>query len=153
MEEQRAFGNFLRAERELRQIPLSEVASATKIPLQSLLWLEEGNWDNLPAKIFVRGFVRSYARHVGISVDDACARFNEILAQIDSSRPVEPVEQVSEQATDVGGRRKFGLALMVIIVLILATITLSLFWRRGAGASTHTELQQDSPSATISRHG
>lgn len=136
MNEPRAFGNYLRSERELRQIPLSEIAAATKIPLHTLQCLEHGEWDVLPATIFVRGFVRSYAKHIGLAPEDACGRFDQVLGQIEKAQEP-PAEPVGEAAAVTGvGRRRFGLALFVLIILIITTITLSLLWRRGASADT-----------------
>ena len=141
-EKQRAFGAFLRAERELRQIPLSEVAEATKVPLRSLELLEAGRWEELPAEIFVRGFVRSFARHVGIPKHETNQRYHQVVAaDLDAARRMKIDETwVPEENTEVGGERKFGIALVVIIVLIIATLTLSLLWRKGAGASSHSSL-------------
>jgi cytoskeletal protein RodZ len=134
MEQQRAFGSYLRSERELRQIPLAEIAKATKIPIHTLENLENGRWDDLPAEVFVRGFVKSYARHVGISAEDANSRYGEILDELHRRNQV--VEPVGDAASEVGGRRRFGVALFVLILLIIATITLSIIWRRGASADT-----------------
>jgi len=140
MDEQ-AFGDYLRAERELRQIPLPEVAAATKIPLQTLQHLEHGRWSDLPATVFVRGFIRSYAKHIGLPPEDACVRFDNVLSLL-RKKQEPPVEPVGEGAAVMGfGKRRFGLALFVIIILIIATITLSLIWRRGASADTHATLE------------
>jgi cytoskeletal protein RodZ len=136
MDEQVAFGTFLRAERELRQIPLSEVAAATKIPLRTLQGLEEGAWDNLPPQVFLRGFVRSYARHLGLATDDATRRFDAVIARRNQLETEANTESVGESAAEVHGRRRFGLALFLIIILIIATITLSLIWGRGASADS-----------------
>lgn len=152
MEEQRAFGHYLRAERELRQIPLTEVARITKIPLHSLEMLEEGSWDDLPAEVFVRGFVISYARCVGLPTDEAKQRFTDVVRLDDGEDPLEAVEEPPVQertrsrVLEVGGRRKFGLALLVIIVFIIATITLSLLWQRGAGAEAQASHSEEIPS-------
>jgi cytoskeletal protein RodZ len=152
MQERHAFGNYLRRERELRQIPLSEVAAATKIPLHTLQHLEDGVWDDLPAEVFVRGFVRSYARHVGLPPEDACRRFTATMDELRHRTAIREIESVGESATDVGGRRRFGLALFVIIMLIIATITLSLLWRRGASAETHAaSLERDSEISRLDR--
>ncbi len=143
-EKQRTLGAFLREERELRQIPLSEVARETKVPLASLELLEAGEWDELPAEIFVRGFVRSYARYLGIPADEVNGYYREaIAADKDAAARLMALNDepwAPEEGTEVGGERKFGLALVVIIVLIIATITLSLLWRKGAGASSHSSL-------------
>lgn len=140
MEEQRAFGNYLRAERELRQIPLAEIASATKIPLYALECIEHGKWEQLPADVFVRGFIRAYARHIGMPPDEACGRYAD--AQEKKRKREIIVEPVGDAASDVGGQSRFGVALFVIILLIIATITLSLIWRSGASAdiqACHTD--------------
>ena len=136
MDEQVAFGTFLRAERELRQIPLAEVAAATKIPLRTLQGLEEGAWENLPPQVFLRGFVRSYARHVGFPSEEAARRFDAVIARRNQLENDANTESVGESAAEVHGRRRFGLALFLIIVLIIATITLSLIWGRGASADS-----------------
>jgi cytoskeletal protein RodZ len=141
MDEQVAFGTFLRGERELRQIPLSEVAAATKIPLRTLQRLEQGIWGDLPAQVFVRGFVRSYARHLGMSVDEADRRYESVLVRLSQAENDANTEAVGDYAAEVHGRRRFGLALFLIIILIIATITLSLIWGRGASAdaqATHS---------------
>jgi cytoskeletal protein RodZ len=62
-----SFGEELRRERELRQISLREVAEATKINLRFLEALENNDFDMLPGGFFVRGFIKSYARHIGIN--------------------------------------------------------------------------------------
>ena len=141
MDEQVAFGTFLRGERELRQIPLTEVAAATKIPLRTLQRLEQGVWGDLPAQVFLRGFVRSYARHVGMPVDETNRRFEDVVARISQAENDANTESVGEAAAEVHGRRRFGLALFLIIVLIIATITLSLIWGRGASADAQAERQ------------
>jgi cytoskeletal protein RodZ len=147
-QQQKAFGSYLRSERELRQIPLHEIAKATKIPLNTLESLEDGRWDLLPAEVFVRGFVKSYARHVGIPNQDVCGRYGEILDEIERRGQI--AEPVGDAASDVGGRSRFGVALFVLILLIIATITLSLVWRSGASADTHASLDQPSSPQTSS---
>lgn len=146
---QQAFGSYLRSERELRQIPLHEIAKATKIPLNTLESLEDGRWDDLPAEVFVRGFVKSYARHVGVSIHDACGRYEEILDEIERREQIP--EPVGDAASDVGGRSNFGVALFVLILLIIATITLSLVWRSGASSDTHASFDQPTSPQASSR--
>ena len=65
------FGEKLRRERELRGITLEEVAMATKIGTRNLRALEEEKFSQLPGGIFNKGFVRAYARYVGIDEDQA----------------------------------------------------------------------------------
>ena len=47
---------------------IEEVARETRIRVEILVSLEGGQSDDLPAEVFVRGFVRAYARAISISV-------------------------------------------------------------------------------------
>ena len=54
---------------------LEAVAKVTKIQPRILERLETGKLDGLPAEVFVRGFVRSVARCVGLDEDEALRRY------------------------------------------------------------------------------
>src|ERR1043165_9770579 len=66
---------WLRAGRAHRGMSLDHVAKVTKIQPRILERLEAGKFDGLPAEVFVRGFVRSFARAVGLSEDEALQRY------------------------------------------------------------------------------
>jgi len=65
-----SFGEELRRERELRDISLKEISEATKISMRFLEALEQDNFDILPGGIFNRGFIRAYARFIGIDGEE-----------------------------------------------------------------------------------
>jgi cytoskeletal protein RodZ len=154
-----SFGSCLRRAREKRQLTLREVAGATKIPRTTLESIEAGNLDELPADVFVRGFIRSYARLVGTDEAEPLHNFERALnARRDAERAVSSTPVVPEPAApatvpsvasgpieDDGTRPRrggLGLAVFVIILLLIATITLSLLLRRpppsGEGLSDAT---------------
>src|ERR1044071_10382302 len=66
---------WLRAGRSHRGMSLDDVARITKIQPRILERLEAGNLDGLPAAVFVRGFVRSFARCVGLDEGEALRRY------------------------------------------------------------------------------
>lgn len=66
---------WLTSGREARGWTREHVARITRIPMRTLENLEDGRWSELPADVFVRGFLRSYARCVGLSIDDALAQY------------------------------------------------------------------------------
>lgn len=132
------FGSVLREERERRQLSLSHVADKTKLPQLTLKLLEDGRLQDLPPEVFVRGFIRSYAKAIGMPDAEPIALFEQavmartraqaaLLAMPLSVLPTgEPVSDDEAAAP----RRGIGLAVFVIIVLLIATITLSLFMRQ-----------------------
>jgi helix-turn-helix protein len=60
------FGETLKRERELRKISLREVSEATKIGLRYLEALEGNRFDQLPGGLFNKGFIRAYAKFIGL---------------------------------------------------------------------------------------
>ncbi len=68
-------GAHLREARERAGITLRDVAAATKISVPALAALERNDIARLPGGIFVRAFVRAYARQVGLDPEDAVRRF------------------------------------------------------------------------------
>lgn len=72
-------GVYLKRQREMRNIPLSEVAKATKINLRFLSALEMDDLQNLPGPTFAKGFVRSYAKAVGLDPEETMLQLEEHL--------------------------------------------------------------------------
>jgi cytoskeleton protein RodZ len=70
-----SFGARLKREREQRKITLDDVSVSTKIATKFIVALEEEHFDQLPGGIFNKGFVRAYARHLGIDENQAIADF------------------------------------------------------------------------------
>lgn len=82
-----SLGEFLRNEREQRGITIEQVASATKVGIRSLHALEAELFAELPAKPFIRGFVTSYCRFIGLDPKEVLARFDAHITQKVTERP------------------------------------------------------------------
>jgi hypothetical protein len=83
------FAAWLREGRSARGLTIEDVARITRIQQRTLERLEDGRFDELPADVFVRGFIRNYARCVGICPDEALARYGGCAV---SPAPVASVE-------------------------------------------------------------
>ena len=59
-------GRYLKRERELRNLSLEEVAKSTKIRKHILWAMEEDRRDLLPPSVYVKGFLATYARYLGL---------------------------------------------------------------------------------------
>ncbi len=68
-------GQYLRAMREHRGLSLAQVAAETKIRRLYLNALEEGDHAPLPSRPFAVGYVKAYARVLGLDGDEVVARF------------------------------------------------------------------------------
>lgn len=87
------FGQKLKAEREKRSITLDQISLTTKIGTRMLQALEEDKFSQLPGGIFNKGFVRAYARCVGIDEEQAVSDYLEAAGE--SPRPPSEGEAAS----------------------------------------------------------
>jgi cytoskeletal protein RodZ len=83
-------GNTLKQARESRELPLREIEWATKIKSSYLEALEAEDFENLPAPVYARGFLRTYARYLDLDPDPLIAEYNQQAVaanEIVSTRP------------------------------------------------------------------
>ncbi len=115
-----SFGSWLRSQREVRQVELQTITQSSKINIRYLEALEQDRFDLLPASIFVKGFLREYARIVGLDPDEVLNFYLAASAQDDLEGGIENLAKRSPT-------RSFGQT--VAIVLVLVAIALFLVWR------------------------
>ena len=127
------FGEYLKRERLLRGIELEDIARTTNIKLVFLQTLESNDYQKLPHVTFVRGFIRSYAKYIGLAPDEAITRFEHYLSQENKGETTE--EEITGKhavplpVKPVSGRDylpMIGLLLLGVTVLVL--ILSGVFW-------------------------
>src|SRR5687768_6323500 len=74
-------GEKLRHAREERGLSLSEVADQTRISSLYLESIENDDYRILPGGIFNKGFVKSYAKYVGINEQEALQDYANLVAE------------------------------------------------------------------------
>jgi cytoskeletal protein RodZ len=134
-------GQHLRTLRERKGMSLEEVSRATRVPVSSVERIEADRFDELPGEVFVRGFLKSYARAVELDPE-------EILARYTASRRVAWVTPLplSSPAKPARGRR-FGVAIAFVLLLILFTLALSIVLKP-RGDDMPQELSSNAPTNT-----
>jgi cytoskeletal protein RodZ len=112
-----SFGENLRREREMRGISLQEICNATKIGVRMLDAIETGRLDRLPGGVFNRGFVRQYARYVGLDEDRVLADFAVALQNVpDQEKSKLPVLLLAGDSPS----RNIPLLVLVSVVVLAA---------------------------------
>jgi cytoskeleton protein RodZ len=122
-----AFGEQLRREREMRHISLDEIAATTKIGTRLLRALEEEQFELLPGGIFNKGYVRAYAKYVGIDEEKAIAGYLQALHDAPSHAVTDPIlsmrfEQSSREVAPARPRAPLPVVPILIAVVLLAGI-------------------------------
>ncbi len=80
-----ALGEEFRSAREARSLSLSDVAERLHIRSVYLAAIEDEDWHVIGAPVYVRGFMRTYARFLGLDPEAAVARFT---ASVPAEAPV-----------------------------------------------------------------
>ena len=137
-----SFGERMRREREMRGITLDEIAESTKISRRHLESLEKQDFDSLPGGIFNRGFVRSYARYLGIDEEQAVADYAAAAAEPVETEAKFPLD-VTEPDPKLNPRRSTLPLLMALLALVAV---LAIFWTRTRSRSGEN---QESASASM----
>ncbi|HMA95653.1 MAG TPA: helix-turn-helix domain-containing protein [Polyangiaceae bacterium] len=136
-------GKYLRQQREAKAMSIEEVARATRVPMSSVERLESDQFDELPGEVFVRGFMKSYARAVGLQADDVLARYT-------SSRRVAWVTPLPiSSPTRPARSKRYGVAIAFVLLLILFTLALSIVLKP-RGDDVPQELSLSVPTRTFS---
>lgn len=73
-------GAYLRKVRESRGIELRQIAQTTKVGLAYLQLIEEENFQQLPVPAYLRGFLKAYARYVGLDPDRVSRDYLKLYA-------------------------------------------------------------------------
>ena len=151
-----SFGDHLRRAREERGLTLQDISASTKISTRSLQALEDERFDLLPGGIFNKGFVRAYARYVGLDEEKVLA---EYLAAAKVAAPESDIQVLSSQvpsAREVANEPwPVSAASLVGILAMIVALGLGALWlkehrkevREQAAAGQRAESQTPSAAA------
>lgn len=117
-----SIGEFFKQVRETKGLTIDEVASKTRIRTDFVKALEDGNFAKLPDQVFARGFVRSYARSLGLDEDDAIHRFTQSAgAYYDKQGERErlKVKQAEEERKRQSNRKAVAIAIGIAILTLI----------------------------------
>jgi cytoskeleton protein RodZ len=115
-------GEFFRQVRETKGLTIDEVASKTRIRTDFVKALEDGNFAKLPDQVFARGFVRSYARSLGLDEEDAIHRFIQSAGSFyekQDERERLKTRQVEEDRKRQANRKTVAIAIGVAVLTLI----------------------------------
>ncbi|WP_051445146.1 helix-turn-helix domain-containing protein [Desulfocurvus vexinensis] len=116
-------GELFRAERERKGLSIADVVQRTKISKTNVLALEAGDPSRLPHPVYAKGFVRNYARLVGLDPETCVAVMAEQFVAEDNVSVPQPSLDGPDQEILPPRRGKSGLG--VFLAGILAIVLLA----------------------------
>ena len=137
-------GEFFKQVRETKGLTVDEVASKTRIRSDFVKALEDGNFAVLPDQVFAKGFVRSYARSLGLDEEDAIHRFIQSAGAFyekQDERVRLKVRQAEEERKRQANRKAVAVAIgiAVLTLIFLLSREQSSVLRRGNPDHTSTK--------------
>jgi cytoskeleton protein RodZ len=119
-----SFGANLRRERELRGISLDEISRETKISIRFLEAIERDHYDLLPGGVFRKGFVKTYARYLGLNEEKV---LQDYALQGGGSELEPPTEEVYSfkkppRVSAPSWSLKVSLGLLLLIILLVVSL-------------------------------
>lgn len=114
-------GDLLRRTREKKGLSLDEAMEATRIRKEFLQALEEEDFDQLPAAVYVKGFLRNYAAFLGLDPQEILS----LLQPPENSTPsttAAPVAPMLDQPLEPASLRRFWpVAAPLVAITLLVT--------------------------------
>ena len=135
-------GSALRAAREFRGLTLRDVADATRIRQGYIEALEDLRLDELPSRPFTIGYVKSYAKLLGLDGDAAVDRFK--LDVPDDSEPLRAPVGVRHERDP-----RLGLILALGVLIVAAIVLWNVAQRAIAKDSPPAQVAQAQASAAV----
>jgi cytoskeletal protein RodZ len=151
-----SIGEFFKQVRETKGLTVDEVASKTRIRTDFVKALEEGNFAKLPDQVFARGFVRSYARSLGLDEEDAIHRFAQSAGAFyekQDERERLRARQAEEERKRQANRKAVAVAIGIAIltlVFLLSREQSSILVRRSASDSVAPSTKRTAPTSSES---
>lgn len=112
-------GDVLRNTRQVKGISLREVEEATKIRLRYLEALENSDYEQIPGRVYALGFLRNYARFLGLDAQELIERFK---AEYPAKEDFQPVEEISSSMPRLASRKKNPLLLILGVIIFLWSV-------------------------------
>lgn len=125
IEPQGHIGSVLQAARLDQGRELSDIAAQTRIPLRHLSAIESGDHSAMPALPYTIGFVKNYARAVGIDADAAAAQFRQETTLTSHEPSMALIEPIDERRTPPKSAILLGIGLVALVAII------ALLWSAG----------------------
>ena len=119
-------GEWFRDARKVKHLTIDEVARELKLKANIIKAIEDDDIENLPPSTYLFGYVRNYARLLGLPADEAVSRYENIdlkkpeLVARALQNPRKPVESAT-------GISKTKIAFVILILVVLGVAGLALF--------------------------
>lgn len=83
-----SLGEYLRRQRELKGLSLRDISDKIKVGISYLRYIEENQFDRIPGEIFLKGFIRLYAKALGLQEKEIFERYSLLSEKKDREEEI-----------------------------------------------------------------
>lgn len=122
-------GETLRVARQLAGLSQEDIANKLKLSPRQIAAIETGDWSALPERTFTRGFMRNYARLVGVDPDSL--GLDQAPSQPNAANQLKPTPAAIGEIVHEADRNGFSAARWVVPTLLIAALTAGVLYFQG----------------------
>ncbi len=119
----RTIGSLLKERRKERKLTVSQISEITKIRGEYLKAIEDGNYDVFPSEVYLKGFLKNYAKFLGINTERALAMYRRER----DFRKTEPTISMSKRLIDKSLDLTITPSRVIIVAVIIAAVMTVLY--------------------------
>ncbi|MFH1509128.1 MAG: helix-turn-helix domain-containing protein [bacterium] len=138
---EKTLGEFLAEARENMGLDLDEMADKVKIQEKYLYYLEIGDYEQLPADVYVKGFIRHYAKMLDLSSEKMLNLYRQEKGIYDNmNKEQEPPKPMIENRVTITPKMfRYGIIIVGILIVI------AYFWYQIAAFTSNPDLVITNP--------
>jgi cytoskeleton protein RodZ len=114
-------GDLLRNARQAKSLSLEQAEQATRIRVKLLEALEQGDYAQLPAPVFVKGFLRNYAQFLELNPEEVLRAYREEAGEATQTFTPKALSEPLESG-------RSPLASLALILLLVILIAVAAWW-------------------------
>jgi cytoskeleton protein RodZ len=122
-------GARLKAARKSKDIGLDTVAAQLHLRRDMLIALEEDDYDHLPARVFIVGYMRNYARYIGLPAEAIIQSLDQFLPPDDKGQPSLP--KVGSDTGEVFKPSAKASKSPFSLIILAAAVAAFFIWKEG----------------------
>ncbi|SFA73089.1 protein RodZ, contains Xre-like HTH and DUF4115 domains [Bacillus sp. cl95] len=121
-------GNRLKEARLTKGLSLDDLQTITKIQKRYLIGIEEGNYDVMPGKFYVRAFIKQYAEAVQLDPEELFDQYKDDIPTIRNEELPEQLSRVKSRKTITESNPKVFAVLPTLLVVVFVVGALGLLY-------------------------
>lgn len=138
-------GEVLKKARIEKNLTLDEIQEQTKIRKRYLEALEDGDFEVLPGKFYVRAFIKNYAEAIGLDADEVLKYYEDDIPKLNTKSdeviPARKPQRMRSTASEKTSKIVINIALWAFFILIIGV----LWYYLSLNSKTEPEKKDNTP--------